>query len=403
MSEGQFKHIEDKIKEAAEHMQPGFDEHAWEKMAAILDKEKDNKRRFPWWAFLFVLIAGLVILLKYLPLQTAQQPTPVIASSAAKMNPNTIAPANEAPAIVNDNTLAKQPTIEPANPPKLFSAPNRSNPNVTPVYDLKENGLIDAAVTAPDEKNSAKLEPADNTAIDLVKEESSRVTQDDQQKEEKKINQPNEKTGAKPKKNNSFASGFYLTATGGPDASGSRLFSYQGNQVSAKFGLGIGYQFGNDLSLETGFYFGAKKYIAGPKEYKYSANSYWNTVDLLRVDADCFVYEIPLLLRYDFAQKPTTLYYASGGFVSYIMKKEDYVYNYLKNGEAYTAARSYKGNSHFLSALQLSVGIEKKLSDKFALLAAPSVTVPINGIGNGKVKLHSISLQAGIKYRPFRK
>ena len=402
MSEGQFKHIEDKIKEAAGHMQPGFDEHAWEKMAAILDNEKDNKRRFPWWAFLFVLIAGLVILLKYLPVQTGQQPKPVIGSSTAEMNPNTIAPANEAPAIVNDNILAKQLTIEPADQHKLFSAPNRSNQNVTPIYDHKENGLIDEAVTTTDEKNSAKLEPTENTSVDLVKEESSRVTQDGQQKEEKEINQLNKKTGAKPKKNNSF-SRLYLTATGGPDASGSRLFSYQGNQVSAKFGLGIGYQFRNNLSLETGFYFGAKKYIAGPKEYKYSANSYWNTVDLLRVDADCFVYEIPLLLRYDFAQKPTTLYYASGGFVSYIMKKEDYVYDYLKNGEAYTSARSYKGNSHFLSALQLSVGIEKKLSDKFALLAAPSVTVPINGIGNGKVKLHSISLQAGIKYRPFRK
>ena len=40
MSKKQFDHIENKIREAAENSEPAFEEQAWDKMEAKLNKEK---------------------------------------------------------------------------------------------------------------------------------------------------------------------------------------------------------------------------------------------------------------------------------------------------------------------------------------------------------------------------
>ena len=181
------------------------------------------------------------------------------------------------------------------------------------------------------------------------------------------------------------------------------MFSNSGSQISVKAGIGLGYQINKKFSLETGFFLGSKKYIAGPENYKYPDDSYWNTVELIQVDADCFIYEIPLLLKYNFFQKKSLILNVGAGLESFIMKKENYIYDYLKNGTRYTSSRSYSGNNHFLSSVQFSIGLEKKLNQKISLLVTPSVSIPISGVGNGKVKLHYTSFQAGIKYFPFQK
>ena len=126
-------------------------------------------------------------------------------------------------------------------------------------------------------------------------------------------------------------------------------------------------------------------------------------VQITKVNAACLVYEIPLTVKYNFIQKPATAYYAAMGISSYIMKKEDYNYYYTRNSVYHETFWEYTGNKNLFSILTFSAGIERKLSSTISLLAEPSFSVPISGVGDGRVKLFSTALQIGLKYQPSKK
>ena len=85
------------------------------------------------------------------------------------------------------------------------------------------------------------------------------------------------------------------------------------------------------------------------------------------------------------------------------MKKEDYYYYYIRYNTPHESAWSYTGNKNLFSILNLNLGLEKKISPVFSLLFEPSISIPLAGIGEGKVKLFSTSFQAGLKYQPLNK
>jgi len=187
------------------------------------------------------------------------------------------------------------------------------------------------------------------------------------------------------------------------DAGSVKLLSFKNNEITPKYGIGIGYQLNKRWSIQTGIYASWKKYIAGPGDYNYKAGSYWTTVKMIKVDASCLVYDIPLTLRYDFIQKPSTIYFATAGLSSFIMKKEDYNYHYIRNNIYYQSKRSFTGNKAFLSEFNVSAGVEKKITSAVSLLAEPSVAIPLAGVGDGGVKLYSTALQLGLKYKPAKR
>jgi hypothetical protein len=196
--------------------------------------------------------------------------------------------------------------------------------------------------------------------------------------------------------------GFYVLLAGGVDFSSVKLFSFKNNPVVPRFGAGVGYRLNDRWSLQTGFYMSSKKYIAGPGDYKASAGSYLSSVDIIKVDANCLIYEIPVTVRYDFIRKQSMRLYSTAGLSSYLMKKEKYVYDFLYNSYPYQGKYDYTGNKSLFAVLSLSAGIEKDISSRISLLAEPIVNIPLGGVGEGKVKLYSTGLQLGVKYN-FRK
>ena len=122
------------------------------------------------------------------------------------------------------------------------------------------------------------------------------------------------------------SSKFYFLANAGIEKSGVTVLS--SGKSTWRTGVGIGYQLSKKLSIQSGFYSSDKKYSAGPGDYKTKPRSYWRMVDITRFDAECRVYEIPILLHYDFNQKTKTTYFIAAGLSSYIMKKEDFRYYY---------------------------------------------------------------------------
>jgi hypothetical protein len=204
------------------------------------------------------------------------------------------------------------------------------------------------------------------------------------------------------KKKKTF-SGLYVLAALGAEASGTKFLSFSNSTITPRYGFGIGYRVSGKLSVQAGFYAGEKKYIAGPGDYSLKSGSYLSMVQIKSIKANCMVYEIPVSFQYNVFTRPKTVVYLSAGISSYLMKTEDYDFTVVRNNTVYTYPYYYKKNSHFLAALNISAGVEKKMFNKLYLQVAPFVNIPLSGVGEGKIKLYTAGLSVGLKFFPFEK
>ncbi|MCP9750990.1 outer membrane beta-barrel protein [Ferruginibacter sp. HRS2-29] len=445
MKEKQFDHIENKIRAAAENSEPDFDEQSWQKMEQLLDKDDDRKRPLTWFilpVLLCALVAGYFVFNK----KDNAQKEPTLAetkieklSSGEKTKTEIAGPEknepikNTAVAITGKNTtdaVTRYPDQkDPARSNSLSSnriiSKRKRNNDV-----LISDEIVDASNHKRTTKGKTKVTirpsvPVENEDGDVVvpsAESNSKkiavpigpsalavATTDTANKLQKKIlvtdtASKNATASTTPGNKKSRASSrFYFTAAAGFEASSVKFLSASGSTAVGKYGLGAGYQLSKRWAVQTGFNVSRKKYIAGAGDYNAKEGSYWSMVEIKKVDANCLVYEIPLTIRYDVLQRNKFNLYATAGISSFIMKKEDYQYDYIRNNTFYQRSWTYTGNKNLFSVVSVSMGVETKLRNGFSLLAEPSVSVPVSGVGDGKVKLYSMGLQVGLKYQPFKK
>ncbi len=430
MNKKQFDHIENRIREAAENSEPAFDEHAWTLMEARLDKEDNKKPRFLlwWFALPFLFIAAGILYFyfnnkpadKIIAIEKGQiitkdksalpQNIPAATSSAVSNRNNGNKKINFNKNKTSGKDQAAKQLLNSINvvatdfanriPEKIHGKKKgKLSSIISSVIATDTGGLNDSVhpVNPIPEVATVNTMPGNDSAVVLkdflIKTDSSKISNAKNLPDNKRTSKVK---GMKPSR-------FYFLASMGADAANVKMLSFKNSQVTPKYGIGIGYQLNKKLSLQTGFYAVRKKYVAGPGDYNAKSGSYWSTVQILKVDASCLVYEIPLTLRFNVFQKPTTLYYATAGLSSYIMKNEAYKYNYIRYNVPYESSRVYTGNKNFFSVSTLSVGIEKKISPYISIQAEPSVSLPISGVGDGRVKLYSTALQVAIKYQPGKK
>lgn len=427
MSEKQFDHIENRIREAAENSVPDYDEHAWELMEDRLNKEDNKKPFFLLWAIALLLVSitagGIYFWIgngnEKFAAEKEQQGTAQSLTNQRNIKDVSIVPDSNliAPSLskTRQDQLNNLGTIIAGGQPssnKHTTSSRISKPkNVLPV--IRKGKLSSRTIVPKMDTNrelvidteSVALEPfekADRTENVKI---ASNIKKDSLQTVDSKVvNANQDSTLSKPaKKDIRKSNRFYLLAALAADAGSVKLMSFKNNEITPKYGIGIGYQISKRFSVQTGFYASWKKYIAGPGDYIYKAGSYWTTVKMIKVDASCLVYDIPLTIRYDFIQRPSTAYFATAGLSSFIMKKEEYNYHYTRNNMYYQSQKSYTGNKAFFSVFNLSAGIEKRITPTLSLLAEPSVAIPLAGIGEGNIKLYSTALQFGIKYKPGKR
>ncbi len=460
-SKKQFDYIEDKIKQAADSNQPPFEEGAWKLMETKLDKEEKKRRLFLWWFVLPLLIAGVwgsYELMKPSEKNTATSAT-TTKNATIQSNPSTavinstsengsaaitneiegtekntvaLSPPGAAPKETNNNSGIKQGNnkknidgnnstsfnqivsktkISRRQKGKLISNISGGQANEEVVTDNYEK-TVELPITNDGEIKESKQDdkndvanstsisgekPADKkepTVTPIVKLEDKKITM-----AEKDVK---EKEQAK-KKNKGNEKGFYILATGGTDAGSTKFLSYKNSNTTPKYGAGLGYQFNKRWSVQTGFYAVNKKYVAQPADYKIKPGSPMGIYPLEKINASNIVYEIPLFVRYNFIRRQSFTLYALAGASSYIMQKENYDCFYRYYNTLYEHNWQYKGNKHLFSTAVFSIGIEKNISSRVSILAEPSFAVPIAGVGDGKVKLYSTALQAGVKYNLFKK
>lgn len=481
----QFDDFDKKIKEAAEHHHPAYEEKAWDQMEKLLDKhlpvEKDDRRRIIF-LLLFLLLGGLGV---YLGISKPWQQT-----KTGTATNNVSAPLNEKSDDSSTENSTKEKNNEPAGkssstkqiaePAENETSPPENNKPVTEVTESKKthtpvlqtqtkaekneketavsNYRIKKAKDKPGNKylvagtvsnqkilknklvsgkpkntgeqneapavnkisnqkdeniskvNSAKPTDNNNAAIpsnasvtasnDSVSKTTTTgiVKNDTAQKKEETISK---KTTPKPSKQKKSA--FAITFSAGPDLSAVGINN--AGKLKLAYGAGLSYTF-KRFTLRSGFYVAQKVYTAKGNDYHPPQHSPASYLDMIKVDADCKLYEIPVTFSYNFSESKTGNWFASAGLSSFLMKKEEYGYYYK---DRVTSTNEYKdwtlknGENHLFSILDLSAGYERKINKTLSIIAEPYIKVPMEGIGYGSINLNSAGILFTLSVKPFVK
>jgi hypothetical protein len=108
------------------------------------------------------------------------------------------------------------------------------------------------------------------------------------------------------------------------------------------------------------------------------------------------MFDVPVTVRYDFNIKKQS-FFTSAGLISSSMRKEKYTYLANVNMWTYENEKEYKNSGkYYLSNLQLSAGYNHKLSSKLKIRLEPYITVPLAGIGVGRLPMTSMGVLFGV-------
>ena len=304
--------------------------------------------------------------------------------------------------------------------PNLFNDPDGEADLNTPKNTItgKTAGKQRVSIKAPaaeegnnsknQEKDLVKTDDAEPNAADKISvskpntetAKDSADTEKNKKNPDKKMEDKSLASSDKKKKKNNTAGNFGFTFSVGPDISFVKLDNT--GRTTLTYGAGLSYNFAKRFTARAGFYVSKKIYEATPDQYHAPGGNY---PYLTGVNANCKVYEIPVSLAYSFGQHGKHSWFGNAGLSSFIMKKEDYTYNY-KNpaGQSYSYYQELSNqNKHYFAVLDLSGGYQYQLSKRLSVQAEPYVKLPLSGVGQGKIKLSSAGVLFTITLKPFAK
>jgi hypothetical protein len=223
--------------------------------------------------------------------------------------------------------------------------------------------------------------------------------QEEKQKEEEKQPADSVQVAAEEEQKNkkdSTRSRWYLKLPVSPDFT-SINYNRPG-KTGINIGLLVEYMPSPRIGITTGAIWSRKIYDMKNPEKTYGSGSYTAKADLL--DGDCRVLDIPLNITYYIRPTARTGFFITAGFSSYIMLKENYMYTVKGTNKDYCYYENYtRKNNDWFSMLNLSMGIQHRISKRFQLQAEPFLKAPISGVGEGKVDLVSMGAFFSLKYQ----
>lgn len=188
-----------------------------------------------------------------------------------------------------------------------------------------------------------------------------------------------------------FTKGLFIRGLASPDFSSIDFGS--AGATGSNYALLVEYQFSNRWSVSTGAIRSFKKYSSNG-EIIYSGRRADN------LDGACRILDIPLTLYYRLKPLSKISFFAGAGLSSYIMLSEDYSYIiYTTNGDRVYSKQVEKENNEWFKVLNLSVGVQYQLSSKLHVQTEPFLKAPLAGMGYGDVRLSSLGVFFGAKYK----
>jgi hypothetical protein len=193
---------------------------------------------------------------------------------------------------------------------------------------------------------------------------------------------------------------FYAGLVAAPDLSMVKFQSVKG--VGTTFGLLLGYNINSRWAIESGLYLDRKKYYSDGEYFSTKNITIPPSIKISTVDGICNMWEIPINVRYNLSQGEKTKWFATAGFSTYLMTKENYSYQYeyTSGGASWPYHKQYNSASNYLfSVVNLSLGYEQKIGKVGNLRIEPYLRVPLSGIGTGSLPIMSAGLNIGITRR----
>ena len=448
----QSENFDKKVRDSLNQRPPGNDKPAWDKMEPLLDEhmpqEKKDRRGIFFILAAFILLGGGAFLIWQNNSEKKNDISSITSqdnSSPEKTNKLT----DSDPTIAPNNIKEKSSGVKPAGPKdqSVISLRESGDETKTRSRSFKnpgpENGFINPSkaerksnktvydpilsTTSPGKQEPIKKDevnpnpaqqtipnPTETTTVnsqDPVKKEEAQKSSVDNtgsnQKPETRGSQPTTAAKAKNEKskpNRSFFDKLFFSVSTGADLSAVGMDN--AGTIKPVIGAGIGYQVSNKFSIRTGFYSARKVYTAAPDEYHPPYNLQAAYPNLKNVDANCKVYEVPVMIDFNISNNKKRSWFASAGMSSLIMKEEvyDYYYKPVTSPTYITHRRTIKDqNKHYFSVLNLSGGYRKNINRNFSLQAEPYVKIATNGVGFGKVNLNSGGVLVSAIIKPFAK
>lgn len=190
---------------------------------------------------------------------------------------------------------------------------------------------------------------------------------------------------------------FYAGLIAAPDLSMVKMQSVKG--VGSTFGVLLGYSLNGRWSVESGVYVDRKKYYTDGEYFDTKNVRLPTNADLLDVNGVCYMWEIPLNVRYNFNPGAKTAWFATAGFSTYLMSREKYAYGYTWYGSGRTWDSTWnihQPSQYPFSIINLSAGFEQRLGKIGSLRVEPYVRLPLTGLGTGKLPIMSAGVNIGI-------
>ncbi len=174
------------------------------------------------------------------------------------------------------------------------------------------------------------------------------------------------------------------------------------SRLGFKFGLQASFNITKRLSVNTGFLLTKNFYKADSSSFHPPKHYFTYYVDRLNwIDGSCYMWDIPINIRYDVIVTPTSRWYVNAGMTSYIMRKQKYTYDYVYNSVASTKLwESGSTQNEWFKIVNLGIGWEKQLSKKWSLQAEPFIKLPLTGVGFGKMDMNTSGILLSFRYRP---
>lgn len=194
----------------------------------------------------------------------------------------------------------------------------------------------------------------------------------------------------------------YAGLIAAPDLSTVKLQKATG--IGTTFGAVIGYTFNDHWAIETGAYVDRKRYYTDGEYFNTKNVRFPPNYQLLNVDGTCYMWEIPLNVRYTFNPAAKTRWFATAGLSTYLMNRENYTYAYEYNGWSGSSAWNLKKTSQYpFSVVGISAGLEQALGKQWNLRIEPYAKLPLGGIGTGKLPIMSTGINIGITRQLWQK
>lgn len=333
---------------------------------------------------------------------------------------------NSTPGIAPKESTQRSPTSQ-ANNPKLNSAIKEALPltNSTAIVDLRDeqNDQVIKPVEIIEDGNASPVSALAPLSVSVASPNSAEVGQQEQtkmsapvfsdqstdsvsldsaansirQKMLKDSAQVMVKNEEQKDNKEGKGSGFSIKLAVAPDFSSVNYYTPP-DKSGFNYGVLLGYSFNNRWSVYSGAIYSKKIYSTDEIDEPYTTSGGYD-YEVTELYGDCRVIDIPVNVYYTFFPERSFSIKAGLGFTSYIMLQEDYTYYVINpyGPDEYRQSISNENNEWF-KMLNVSVMLQKRLSNRFYLEFEPFLKAPLAGVGEGDVLLVSMGAFLNLRF-----